>query len=179
MMIPWRWLQSTAGPRAKRLLSDTICLFFRYLEASFEEKWDAVARMIANNEFDEIQKYEELGKEIALGEKSSRTSILRVSMLTQQLIGLQGMCLLASLMRCSMTLRQTDDISRRLSKWCATSAASTSTNASRHTATVCCGHQWTGPSRAFTCRESRPIHLLQPQIISQSTLDIGWPFRSP
>ena len=36
--------------------------FCRYVEASFEEKWNEVARMVANNEFDEIQKYEELGE---------------------------------------------------------------------------------------------------------------------
>ena len=42
----------------------------RYLEAPFEEKWDEVARMIADKQFDELQKYEELGKEIALGKES-------------------------------------------------------------------------------------------------------------
>ena len=40
---------------------------FRYLEASFEDKWNEVARMIASKKFGELQKYEELGKEIVLG----------------------------------------------------------------------------------------------------------------
>jgi hypothetical protein len=81
--------------------------------------------MIASNEFDEIQKYEELGTEIALGEKSSRKSIPFVQMLIQRLNGLQGMRSLASLMRCFMTPRQTDGISHRLSKWCGTNVANT------------------------------------------------------
>ena len=41
----------------------------RYQEASFEEKWDQVARMIKDKQFKELQKYEELGKEIAMGKE--------------------------------------------------------------------------------------------------------------
>ena len=38
-----------------------------YLEASFEDKWNETARMIGEKRLAELQKYEELGTEVALG----------------------------------------------------------------------------------------------------------------